>query len=128
MVMEKKYVKTENAPSAIGPYSQGIIAGNIVYTSGQLPINPSTGELLKGDIEKETIQCLENVIAIVKEANGALEDIVKVNIYVTNIDNLSKINEMYSEYFSEHKPARSVVEVRRLPQDGNIEIEAIAII
>ncbi|HLR34116.1 MAG TPA: RidA family protein [Tissierellales bacterium] len=126
--MEKKYVKTENAPSAIGPYSQGIIAGNIVYTSGQLPINPSTGELLKGDIEKETIQCLENVIAIVKEANGALEDIVKVNIYVTNIDNFSKINEIYSEYFSEHKPARSLVEVRRLPQDGNIEIEAIAII
>lgn len=126
--MEKKYVKTENAPSAIGPYSQGIIAGNIVYTSGQLPINPSTGELLKGDIEKETIQCLKNVIAIVKEANGALEDIVKVNIYVTNIDNFSKINEIYSEYFSEHKPARSLVEVRRLPQDGNIEIEAIAII
>ncbi len=126
--MEKKYVKTENAPSAIGPYSQGVIAGNIVYTSGQLPINPSTGELLKGDIEKETKQCLENVIAIVKEANGALEDIVKVNIYVTNIENFSKINETYSEYFSEHKPARSLVEVRRLPQDGDIEIEAIAII
>ena len=126
--MDKKYIKTENAPSAIGPYSQGIVAGNIVYTSGQLPINPSTGELLKGNIEKETRQCLENVIAIVKEANGVLEDIVKVNIYVTNIDNFSKINGVYGEYFSEHKPARSLVEVKRLPQDGNIEIEAVAII
>lgn len=126
--MEKKYIATEKAPSAIGPYSQGIIAGNIVYTSGQLPIDPQNGELLKGDIEKETKQCLENVKAIIEEAEGTLADIVKVNIYVTNMDNFSRINKVYGEYFTEHKPARSLVEVSKLPQNGDIEIEAIAII
>ncbi len=126
--MEKKYIMTEDAPSAIGPYSQGIIAGNIIYTSGQLPIDPSTGELLKGDIKKETRQSLENVKAIIEEAKGTLEDIVKVNIYVTNMEDFSQINEVYGEYFTEHKPARSLVEVSKLPQNGDIEIEAIAII
>lgn len=126
--MEKKYIATEKAPSAIGPYSQGIIAGNIVYTSGQLPIDPESGELLKGDIEKETKQCLENVKAIIEEAEGTLADIVKVNVYVTNMDNFSRINKVYGEYFTDHKPARSLVEVSKLPQNGDIEIEAIAII
>ncbi len=126
--MDKKYVITKNAPAAIGPYSQGIIAGNIVYTSGQLPIDPKTGELLKGDIEKETEQSLENVKAIIEEAGGTLEDIVKVNIYVKDIEDFSKINEIYGKYFSKHKPARSLVEVSKLPKDGDIEIEAIAII
>lgn len=126
--MEKKYIVTKNAPSAIGPYSQGIIAGNIIYTSGQLPIDPKSGELLRGNIEEETKQCLENVKAIIEEAEGTLEDIVKVNIYVTNMDNFSRINKVYGEYFNEHKPARSLVEVSKLPQNGDIEIEAIAII
>lgn len=126
--MKKKYIATEKAPSAIGPYSQGIIAGNIVYTSGQLPIDPESGELLKGDIEKETKQCLENVKAIIEEAEGTLADIVKVNVYVTNMDNFSRINKVYGEYFTDHKPARSLVEVSKLPQNGDIEIEAIAII
>lgn len=126
--MKKKYIATEKAPSAIGPYSQGIIAGNIVYTSGQLPIDPESGELLKGDIEKETKQCLENVKAIIEEAEGTLADIVKVNVYVTNMDNFSRINKVYGEYFADHKPARSLVEVSKLPQNGDIEIEAIAII
>lgn len=126
--MEKRYIVTEKAPSAIGPYSQGIIAGNIIYTSGQLPIDPKNGELLRGDIEKETKLCLENVKAIIEEAEGTLEDIVKVNIYVTNMDNFSRINKVYGEYFDEHKPARSLVEVSKLPQNGDIEIEAVAII
>lgn len=121
-------ISTSKAPGAVGPYSQGIKAGNLILTSGQLPIVPETGELLKGDIKEETRQCLKNVEAILKEAGATLENIVKVNIYIVDMDMFSSINEAYEEYFDEHKPARSCVEVSRLPKDGNIEIEAIAVL
>ncbi|MCF6460613.1 reactive intermediate/imine deaminase [Clostridium sp. Cult3] len=121
-------IATNKAPSAVGPYSQGIKANSLIFTSGQLPIVPETGELLKNDIKKETRQCLENVNSILKEAGATLENVVKVNIYIVNMDDFSSINEVYEEYFNEHKPARSCVEVSRLPKDGNIEIEAIAIL
>ncbi len=121
-------ISTSKAPGAVGPYSQGIKAGNLIFTSGQLPIVPETGELLKGDIKEETRQCLKNVEAILKEAGATLENIVKVNIYIVDMDMFSSINEAYEEYFDEHKPARSCVEVSRLPKDGNIEIEAIAVL
>ncbi len=121
-------ISTNKAPGAVGPYSQGIKAGNLIFTSGQLPIVPETGELLKGDIKEETRQCLKNVEAILKEAGATLENIVKVNIYIVDMDMFSSINEAYEEYFDEHKPARSCVEVSRLPKDGNIEIEAIAVL
>lgn len=121
-------ISTSKAPGAVGPYSQGIKAGNLIFTSGQLPIVPETGELLKGDIKEETRQCLKNVEAILKEAGATLENIVKVNIYIVDMDMFLSINEAYEEYFDEHKPARSCVEVSRLPKDGNIEIEAIAVL
>ena len=119
---------TDKAPKAMGPYSQGVKGNNMVFVSGQLPMIPETGELLKGDIEKETEQCLENVLAILEEGGAKLEDIVKVNIYITNMDNFPLINGVYEKYFNEHKPARCCVEVSRLPAGGDIEMEAIAIL
>lgn len=121
-------ISTSKAPGAVGPYSQGIKAGNLIFTSGQLPIIPETGELLKGDIKEETRRCLKNVEAILKEVGATLENVVKVNIYIVDMGMFSSINEAYEEYFNEHKPARSCVEVSRLPKDGNIEIEVIAVL
>lgn len=126
--MDKIIIKTENAPAAIGPYSQGIKGGNIIFTSGQLPIVPATGDLIKDDIKKATRQSMENVKAILKEANATLEDVVKVTIYVKDMADFAEVNEVYGEYFNAHKPARSCVEIAKLPKDGRIEIEAIAIL
>jgi len=122
------FISTDKAPAAIGPYSQGTIANNVIFTSGQLPIVPETGELIKDDIKKATKQSLDNVLAIVEAGGGSLTDIVKVNIYIKNMDDFGKVNEVYEAFFNDHKPARSCVEVSRLPKDGDIEIEAIAII
>ncbi|HPP31071.1 MAG TPA: RidA family protein [Soehngenia sp.] len=120
------YISTEKAPAAIGPYSQGIVAGNLVFTSGQLPIDPNTGELVNDDIKLATKTSLENVKSIIEEAGSSIEKVIKVTVYVTNMDDFSKINEVYAEYFTEHKPARSLVEVSKLPKGGLIEIEAVA--
>ena len=125
--MANKVVSTEKAPQAIGPYSQGIIAGNMVYTSGQLGIDPSNGEIVSSSIQDEARQSLKNVEAVLKEAGAALSDVIKTTVFVKDLNQFAEINEVYSEFFSEHKPARSCVEVARLPKDGNIEIEAIAI-
>lgn len=123
--MSLKLVATEKAPAAVGPYSQGVQVGNLLFTSGQLPLVPETGELIS-DIEKATRQSLDNVKAILKEAGSSLEKVVKVTIFVADINDFGKINEIYAEYFSNHKPARSLVEVSNLPKGGVIEIEAIA--
>lgn len=126
--MNKKVISTDKAPKAIGPYSQGIVAGNMIFTSGQLAINPETGELVQDDIQKETRQALENLKAVLKEGGATLNDVVKVTLYIKDMNQFGKINEVYEEYFSENKPARSCIEVARLPKDGNVEVEAIAII
>ncbi len=126
--MSVNFLSTDKAPAAIGPYSQGTKANNIIFTSGQLPIVPETGELVKGDIKKATKQSLDNVLAIVEAGGGSLTDIVKVNIYIKNMEDFGKVNEIYEAFFKDHKPARSCVEVSKLPKDGDIEIEAIAII
>lgn len=125
--MNKEFISTEKAPAAVGPYSQGVKANNIIFTSGQLPIVPETGELVKDDIRKATKQSLDNVLAVVEAGGGTLKDIAKVNIYVKNMDDFAAINEEYDKFFNGHKPARSCVEVSRLPKDGVIEIEAIAV-
>ena len=122
-----KSISTDNAPSAVGPYSQGIDTGNMVFTSGQLPIDPATGKLLTGDIQKQTEQALNNVKAVLEEAGSCLEKIVKVTVFVKDMDNFGKINEIYARFFSDHKPARSLVQAARLPLDGEIEIEAVAL-
>ncbi|WZL71560.1 RidA family protein [Clostridiaceae bacterium 35-E11] len=126
--MEKKVVQTNKAPAAIGPYSQGIQVGNLVFTSGQMPVNTATGELVTGDIQAEARQCLENVAAILEEAGTSMDNAVKLTVFIKDMDQFSKINEVYAEYFPNDKPARSCVEVARLPKDVNVEIEAIAII
>ncbi|MEW8974218.1 MAG: RidA family protein [Tissierellaceae bacterium] len=126
--MALELVATKKAPAAVGPYSQGVKAGNVIYTSGQLHIDPSTGEVLRGDIQDLTRLSLNNVKAILEEAGASLNDVVKVTVFVKDIQKFSLINEVYGEFFSEHKPARSLVEVSKLPLDGEIEIEAIAIV
>jgi 2-iminobutanoate/2-iminopropanoate deaminase len=126
--LEKKIIQTEQAPAAIGPYSQGIQAGNLVFTSGQLPVNPTTGEMIINDIKAETRQCLENVEAILKSSGTSLKNAVKLTVFIKDMSQFAQINEVYGEYFPEDKPARSCVEVARLPKDANIEIEAVAMI
>lgn len=125
--MALELLSTDRAPAAVGPYSQGVKAGNIIFTSGQLPINSKTGELLKNDIQAATKLSLENVKAVLEAAGASLEDVVKVTVFVTDIGQFSLINEIYAQYFSNHKPARSLVEVAKLPLGGEIEIEAIAV-
>ena len=126
--MANKVISTEKAPQAIGPYSQGMIAGNMIYTSGQLGLDPSTGEIVNTSIQDEARQSLQNVKAVLEEAGATLNDVVKTTVFVKDLNQFALINEVYSEFFSENKPARSCVEVARLPKDGNIEIEAIAIL
>lgn len=126
--MALRFLATDKAPAAVGPYSQGVKAENIIYTSGQLPIDPATGELSKGDIQKETRLCLENVKAVLEAAHATKEDLVKVTVFVTDMNDFSKINEVYAEFFGDHKPARSLVQVAALPKGADIEIEGIAII
>ena len=123
----KKIIMTENAPKALGPYSQAIMVGNTLYVSGQITFVTETMTLVSEDIQAQTRQSIENIKAIVNEAGGELSDIVKVNVFVKNIEDFDKINEVYAEYFSEAKPARALVEVARLPRDVKIEIEAIAV-
>lgn len=118
-------INTKKAPAAVGPYVQGMVHDGLIFTSGQLPINPENGELVM-DIEAAAKQSLTNVLEIVKEAGGKLENIIKVNIYVKDMNDFGKVNKVYEEFFGSHKPARSCIEVARLPKDGVIEIEAIA--
>ncbi|WP_409228243.1 Rid family detoxifying hydrolase [Gudongella sp. SC589] len=118
---------TEKAPAAVGPYSQGIRVGDFVYTSGQLPIDPETGQLVQEDIQAATRLALNNVKAVLEQGGASLETVVKVTVFVKDMDNFGAINEVYAEFFTDHKPARSLVEVARLPKDGVIEIEAVAV-
>ena len=126
MVLE--LIVTKKAPESVGPYSQAIKASNMIFTSGQLHINPENGELIKDDIQAQTRQSLENVKAILEEGGATLEEVVKVTIFMTDISKFSLVNEIYSQYFSNHKPARSCVGVKELPLGGEIEIEAVAVI
>ncbi|RKD27957.1 endoribonuclease L-PSP [Caminicella sporogenes DSM 14501] len=126
--MELKVVHTDKAPAAVGPYSQAIKAGNLLFVSGQIPINPATGELVKGSIEDETRQCLENAKAILEEAGSSLNKVVKATVFIKDMNQFGRINEVYGQYFAEHKPARACIEVARLPKDVNVEIEMIAVV
>lgn len=122
----KEIISTVNAPNAIGPYSQGIKIENLVFTSGQLPIDPSTGEMECNDVKKATRLSMRNIEAILKEKNSSLDKIIKTTIFVKDITMFSDINEAYGEFFNENSPSRSCVEVSKLPKDALVEIEAIA--
>ncbi|MBS5988266.1 RidA family protein [Anaerococcus hydrogenalis] len=121
-----KIIQTKKAPAAVGAYSQGIVTNGFVYSSGQLPLVPETGELISDDIKKATKQSLENVKAIIEEGGSSVEKIVKVNIFLDDVNDFAAVNEAYAEFFGDHKPARSCVEVGKLPKGGLLEIEAIA--
>ncbi|MDF2675099.1 MAG: reactive intermediate/imine deaminase [Clostridiales bacterium] len=124
--MEKQVISTKGAPGAIGPYSQAIKAGHFVYTSGQLPINAVSGELIS-DIKGATAQSLENVKAILAEAGTSLDKVVKTLVFLSDMNDFAAMNEVYAQYFTANAPARSCVEVARLPKDAKIEIEVIAL-
>ena len=126
--MEKKVVFTEKAPKPIGPYSQAIIAGNLIFTAGQIPIDPATNQVVQGDIKEQTRRVLENLRAILESAGATFDDVVKVTIYMKDLNEFSAMNEVYSEYFKNSPPARTTVEVSRLPRDVRIEIDLIAIV
>lgn len=123
--MKKQIINTKNAPQAIGPYSQAIILNNLLFISGQLPIDPKDNTM-KTDIKAQTIQVLENIKAILNSLNLDMNNLIKTTIFLKDFNNFSTVNEIYASYFSSNFPARSTVEVARLPKDAGIEIEAIA--
>jgi 2-iminobutanoate/2-iminopropanoate deaminase len=122
----KKVIKTDKAPAAIGPYSQGVIADQFVFVSGQIPFDPVVGKLIEGSIKDQTEQCLKNVKAIVEAAGASLDDVVKCTVFLKDMNTFSEMNEKYTEFFTNNPPARAAVEVARLPLDVGVEIEAIA--
>lgn len=122
-----KIVSTTEAPAAIGPYSQGIVVNNVFYSSGQIPLT-AKGELIDGDVAAQTHQVFKNLQAVLKEAGSSLEGVVKTTVFIKDMNDFGKVNEVYGEYFHTHKPARSCVEVARLPKDVLIEIEVIALV
>lgn len=121
----KKIINTEHAPAAIGPYSQGLIVGDLVYTSGQLPLNPET-KVLETEIKAATKQSLENCKAILEAAGASLDKVFKTTVFVKDLNDFAAVNEVYGSYFNENPPARSCVQVAKLPMDAPIEIEVIA--
>lgn len=121
-----KVISTDKAPAAVGPYSQAIEAGSFVYVSGQLPINPETKELVKGDIKAATRQSLENAKAILEAAGSSFNQVVKVTVLMNDIKEFADMNSVYAEYFTDHKPARAAFEVANLPLFADVEIEMIA--
>ncbi len=122
-----RVIKTMNAPSAIGPYSQAIEANGMLFISGQIPFNPTTMTLISNDIKDQTRQALSNLQAIILEAGYTLKNVVKVTVYLKDMNDFALMNEVYAEFFSEHKPSRAAVEVARLPKDVKIEIDAICV-
>ncbi|MBO5115295.1 MAG: RidA family protein [Peptococcaceae bacterium] len=124
----KQIIQTNNAPQAIGPYSQAVMANGTLYVSGQIPVVPATGAIVSDTVEEQTRQVLENVKAVVEAAGLTLNDVVKTSVFIKNMDDFAVINGIYSEYFKENCPARACVEVARLPKDVLIEMEAIAVL
>ncbi|MDV2989511.1 MAG: RidA family protein [Dehalogenimonas sp.] len=125
--MTKEIIHSDHAPKAIGPYSQAIKAGNLLFTSGQLPLNPATGEV-GGDIAAQTRQVLENLKAVIEAAGGTLADVVKATVFITDLAGFAAMNEVYAQYFSVKPPARSTVEVSGLAKNALVEIEVVAVL
>jgi 2-iminobutanoate/2-iminopropanoate deaminase len=127
MKMAKRVINTEKAPAALGPYSQAIEVNGMLFVSGQIPFVPETMTCISDDVQDQTKQSLENVKAVLEEAGYSLKDVVKAGLFIKDMNDFSKINEVYNEYLGDVKPARACVEVARLPKDVKIEIEVIAV-
>jgi 2-iminobutanoate/2-iminopropanoate deaminase len=121
-------IKTEKAPAAIGPYSQGILSESLLFTSGQIPLDPATGSLVSGGIQSETKQVLENLKAVLEAGGAGLKDVVKTTVYMADLSEFAQMNEVYGIYFSGEPPARSTVGVASLPRGASVEIEAVAVV
>ena len=126
-MMERKVIQTDKAPAAIGPYSQGLLVGNILYISGQLGIDPATGKLVEGDTAAQARQALENVMAILMKANMSMRDVVQVQVFLADIADFATVNEVYKTYFQEPYPARAAIQAGALPAGGKVEILATAV-
>lgn len=123
----KKIIYTKHAPEPIGPYSQAVLANDVLYASGQIAINPDTNELVMTSIEGETTQVMKNIEAVLTEANMSFDNIVKCSIFLSSMDNFSRVNEVYGTYFTSNPPARETVEVSCLPKNVNVEISFVAV-
>ena len=126
--MERQAVSTEGAPKAIGPYSQAIRVGDFVFCAGQAGLDPMTGALVQGGIEAETLRVLQNLSAVLEAAGSSMSRVVKTTVFITNMDEFQKMNAVYAEFFPTPPPARSTVQVSRLPKDACVEIEVVATI
>lgn len=125
---EKKVIATDQAPAAIGPYSQAIKVGNLIFTSGQIPLDAATCQIVAGGVVEQTTRVMANLQAVLAAAGAGLEDVVKTTLYIKDMDDFGTINEVYSRYFAKEPPARSCVEAARLPKDVLVEIEAVAVV
>jgi 2-iminobutanoate/2-iminopropanoate deaminase len=121
-------VSTENAPGAIGPYSQAVKTGNMVFCSGQIPIDTATGEFVSNDVAEQTEQVLKNLSAVLEAAGSSLGKVVKTTVFLADMNDFAAMNEVYARFFNENKPARATVQAARLPRDARVEIECIAVI
>ena len=126
--MSKRIVRSEKAPEAIGPYSQAIVAGGFVYTAGQLALDPGTGQLVPGDVRIQTKRVMENLKAILEAAGTSLANVVKTTVFLRDMNDFGAMNEIYGSYFQEDPPARSTFQVAKLPRDGAVEIEVVALL
>ena len=126
--MKKEIVSTDKAPAALGPYSVAVKAGGFVYTAGQLGLDPATGEFVEGGIEAETHQALTNLKYVLEEAGSSLDQVVKTTVFLKDMNDFAAMNGVYGEYFRSEFPARSAVQAARLPKDGLVEIEAVALL
>lgn len=123
----KEIISTENAPAAIGPYSQAVKTGNLVFCSGQIPIDPTTGEFVSEDVTEQTEQVIKNLIEVLKAAGTSLDNVVKTTCFLADMNDFAAMNEVYARFFTE-KPARATVQAARLPRDAKVEIEVIAVV
>jgi 2-iminobutanoate/2-iminopropanoate deaminase len=121
-------VHTDNAPAAIGPYSQAVVANGFVFTAGQVPFDPQTMQLVEGDIAAQTEQVMKNLQAILQQAGADLSTVVKTTVFLKDMNDFAAMNEVYARHFGDHKPARSTVQVARLPRDAQVEIECVAVL
>ncbi len=126
--MEKEIIKTGQAPAAIGPYSQAVRVGNLLFCSGQIPLDPATGALVEDTVRAQTARSLNNLKAVLAQAGAGMDSVVKTTVFLRDMEDFSEMNQVYQEFFTENCPARSAVQVARLPKDARVEIEAIAVL